>query len=610
MKEVEHLRKSQFVLTYGPGAIIESRNGPRIIPSINNGLGEFFSTENLKNFEITDQRLRIAIKNIKNEDARIFSIPSNALLGKSESEAIYHTYIFPIWKICYGRKGNHKHKPILYKGKKENKCPICNTDYDSSAVRFVRACVNGHLDEVDWRFAVHHNSKCNSDCNPEYYLWKASGSALSDITVECPKCGCSTTLKEIYRTNSKCTGRFPEREDPESPLGGAYFPREDRPYDCDKEMRVIQLQSSSLHIPETITLLTIPEYDSNLYNIMQQSGVLAIIKGVIENKQKPCEEVIDKEDTKKLIETILKHLIPDESFQIIKNGIENDVKTFCNIFKRILDEEKKTFLNFIYEEFESLKAGPRTTDNFKILPGQSLPFHDENGDILPKLTVFPVEKLKTITAQTGYYRMPVRDNTYTVVSVGKKLRKDPAMWYPGYESIGEGIFLTFSDGHFSKFSESKAYKEWKNGNISNLTDNFSGKIWENIQQEPMFVWWHTLSHALIRAISLYSGYSSASLRERVYINSKFDDGGILIYTSSPGEDGSMGGLVGTVDAFDEILKKAIDGIKFCSNDPLCYEVRKTSGIINGAACYSCLLIPETSCEHKNMWLDRHILLGD
>ena len=39
---------------------------------------------------------------------------------------------------------------------------------------------------------------------------------------------------------------------------------------------------------------------------------------------------------------------------------------------------------------------------------------------------------------------------------------------------------------------------------------------------PLFVWWHTLSHSLIRAISNEAGYSSASIRERVYIEVRGD----------------------------------------------------------------------------------------
>jgi hypothetical protein len=111
-------------------------------------------------------------------------------------------------------------------------------------------------------------------------------------------------------------------------------------------------------------------------------------------------------------------------------------------------------------------------------------------------------------------------------------------------------------------------------------------------------------------MSIASGYSAASLRERVYINRDGSRGGLLIYTSSPGQDGSMGGLVETADEMAGIIDEASTSIELCSNDPLCSEVRKTPDRLNGAACHSCLLVSETSCEHMNTSIDRHIQMGD
>ena len=48
----QSLRRSQFIFTYGPGAILESKNGPRLIPSFLNGLGK--NTRYIENFEIED----------------------------------------------------------------------------------------------------------------------------------------------------------------------------------------------------------------------------------------------------------------------------------------------------------------------------------------------------------------------------------------------------------------------------------------------------------------------------------------------------------------------------------------------------------------------------
>ncbi|MGC9124387.1 MAG: hypothetical protein ACP5IB_10040, partial [Thermoplasmata archaeon] len=78
---VQHIRRSQLVLTYGPGAIIEGRSGPRLIPSFNNGLGNLYSKNTFERYEISDSRARTAIKNImNNNNVRIFSIPTNPSL--------------------------------------------------------------------------------------------------------------------------------------------------------------------------------------------------------------------------------------------------------------------------------------------------------------------------------------------------------------------------------------------------------------------------------------------------------------------------------------------------------------------------------------------------
>jgi len=612
VRDVQHIRRSQFVLIYGPGALIESKNGPRIIPSINHGLGGLFSKDEFQKFEITESRLRIAIRNLTQRDARVFSLPSNASLGKPDTRGIYHTYVFPVWKICYGRRGGHpKNLPVLYSG---IECPVCHRRDDSSAVRFVAACPDGHLDEVNWNYAVHRDRNCNQRCRPPYYYWRTGGSSLSDIVVECPRCGCRTDMGKIYSLDFECSGRLPEKESPSHRIGLPSITKPKRPYKekCDQKMKVLQRQSSSLHIPETVTLLTIPEYDNAISNILQRTAVSSAVDAILNSPLKPCEGGIDIEDLISWIRSSLTGRIPDESIQVVEEYIrEKGIFIFCELFRHLHNEER-TFIDFVYEELESLLAGPRTTDNFSMSPPRRI--QSRPGDVIPDIDVYPVEMLKTITAQIGYRRMPYtkRDPATGRIEIPKLISSgvylvDDSIWYPGFEGRGEGIFITFSDGNIPEFSESRAHEEWRRyGGSSNLT----GTPWGDIPREPLFVWLHTLSHALIMAISLHSGYSSASLRERVYINRNADNGGILIYTTSPGEDGSMGGLIGAVDIFEEILKMASERIRLCSNDPLCSEVRKTPERINGAACHSCLLISETSCEHRNMWLDRHIILRD
>jgi hypothetical protein len=89
--------------------------------------------------------------------------------------------------------------------------------------------------------------------------------------------------------------------------------------------------------------------------------------------------------------------------------------------------------------------------------------------------------------------------------------------------------------------------------------------------------------------------------------------GILLYTSASGAQGSLGGLVAMAPKIVALLAAAIEKMQVCSNDPICSESTPQAhfdgSLVNGAACNACLLVPETSCEMRNMLLDR-LMLSD
>src|SRR5215207_4676292 len=79
-----------------------------------------------------------------------------------------------------------------------------------------------------------------------------------------------------------------------------------------------------------------------------------------------------------------------------------------------------------------------------------------------------------------------------------------------------------------------------------------------------------------------------------------------------GRPGHVGGLIGTAPRFATIMKSALDRLLICSNDPVCadHEPDGQGGDreTHGAACHGCLLIAETSCESRNLFLDRALLV--
>jgi hypothetical protein len=91
--------------------------------------------------------------------------------------------------------------------------------------------------------------------------------------------------------------------------------------------------------------------------------------------------------------------------------------------------------------------------------------------------------------------------------------------------------------------------------------------------------------------------------------------GILIYTSSGDSEGSLGGLVrqGKAKNLGILVKNAIADAEWCSADPVCSDIGKSSGQgpdnVNGSACHNCCILPETSCEEFNMLLDRATVIG-
>ncbi len=129
---------------------------------------------------------------------------------------------------------------------------------------------------------------------------------------------------------------------------------------------------------------------------------------------------------------------------------------------------------------------------------------------------------------------------------------------------------------------------------------------------PHFVLLHTLAHLLIRQLSFESGYTTASLRERIYARPEQDQYGVLVYTAAGDAEGTLGGLVrqGEPPRLAETLLRMTESAAWCSADPLCAEhTGQGFGNLNRAACHACALLPETSCEAGNSLLDRALVIG-
>jgi hypothetical protein len=199
-------------------------------------------------------------------------------------------------------------------------------------------------------------------------------------------------------------------------------------------------------------------------------------------------------------------------------------------------------------------------------------------------------------------------------------RKDPTHTreLPAVEVKGEGILLKFSNDRLNA---------WSNTYCDNRLDTINSNLQlvnRDFQQNHQlltkrYLFLHTLSHILLKELAEDCGYSLSSLSEIIYCSSDDKIGtddemnGILIYTTTSDAEGSLGGLVekGQPNYLSSIIKKGVDKARWCSSDPLCISADQGQGFmgLNLAACYSCVLLPETSCEKMNKYLDRAAVIG-
>ena len=127
-----------------------------------------------------------------------------------------------------------------------------------------------------------------------------------------------------------------------------------------------------------------------------------------------------------------------------------------------------------------------------------------------------------------------------------------------------------------------------------------------------YVLLHTLSHLLI-AVARDALRLPGQLDPRADLRRprgrRF---GLLLYTASSDAEGTLGGLVAQARAHRAHLAVALRAGELCSNDPVCAQHAPGEGMegrwLHGAACHGCALIAETSCEMRNDYLDRALVV--
>jgi hypothetical protein len=371
---------------------------------------------------------------------------------------------------------------------------------------------------------------------------------------------------------------------------------------CGDHLRVVQRGGANVYFPRTYSSIYLPlwgeETDGKIVKTLEDTKVWEVLTSGLEEGTKisveKCEAIAAMRgvDRDQLVEAAQRRLDGD---QIPADATEED-------FRR--------------GEYEALRnvRGDEATDLF-VENVQIEDYADWMREVFDKICL--VRKLRETRVLEGFSRLlPVdSDDGLSADGVQPIVAQSLINWLPAMIVRGEGIYFELNKKLLDAWAARPPVQERAIKLAGQYNQSRRQRGLSNVNVGAKFLLIHTLAHVLIRQLSYDCGYGSAALRERLYCNQSEDSDpmhGFLIYTAAGDSEGTLGGLVrqGEPGNLEPSISDAIRSTAWCSSDPVCIESEgQGTDSANLAACHSCALLPETSCEEGNRLLDRAMLCG-
>lgn len=581
------LRQSQVLTTFGPGAMLDLPNDAVIIGGLEHweGVSE----------RVFEDRLTAKIEEILQvTNLKLFAPPID-LQDPNAPKTGLTAWQFPEWFVAQFEEPwgeGFRSRPLVHKqalverrflDKDRKKRPVV-------PVRFVQACINGHISDIDWYEFVHRGrSACK---RPLWMDERGTSGDLADIFVRC-ECGQSRSLAEAAEMDKRplgyCRGLRPW-------LGAASQERCGGDQGTPEINRLLVRSASNAYFPQVLSVISIPDREGQLRKAVDPvwEDFLQYVETI---------EDLQRERRKAKVFGPLEGLPDNEVFAEIQRR-----KTGGGQPQKKIKQAEIEMLMASSEEIGS----DRPEGDFY---ARRLRFPSPKPPLLNDIDrVILVHRLREVIGQIGFTRfesqMPDTEGELSL-NVRRANLALEVTWLPAVENRGEGFFVSVDPAALEAWVNRKAvterglelflaFKEWEKKHPGSGLD-FPGL---------KYMLLHSLSHLLITAVTLECGYTAASIRERIYVGPSGN--GILLYTGTSDAEGTLGGLVDAARDLEEHLTNAIELGRLCSNDPVCAQHKPNNPqeerFLVGAACHGCLLIAEPSCERRNEFLDRALVV--
>lgn len=571
------IKRGDAVLQSGVGSVIRSRHG---FTGIVAGLPEWESSLHRALPNDADYKEYVRKNTVRDPELEAATgVMSFLVPPRFDEDRRDHNWIIPMIRFpLAGSCSNWQcgRVSVATHGDKQTSawmCPHCKDGKMSGRVQQVPVfliCPNGHLEEIDWSQSITHLGGCQSA-----NIKLSFGAGVSQPVAKCSDCG----GRNEGGFSKKCSGSRP------------WLPGK-TPEECSEQMELVDRTSVTVYFPSMKSALHIPpeaEIDDRVVDFVRQRPNLL-------ERICSCDESSDSNVT------IVKDQLEDEGFTLDLAAVRNHISHL-----KALEEDANREDWNVYEarmnEFDVLsgrKVYPRLLDS-SLFSIRSMRMDDYQHALLgPDSLVCNVSAVHVLTETRvldGFCRKNPR-------SVGRREGHQllwgteviRSHWLPAYRVKGEGIFLEINADHLGDFSFERHVGADGRPTVIDLSSR--GVVA------------HTIAHLLIRELSLDSGYALASIRDRIYDLDE-DRLGLLIYTAEGDSIGTMGGVVRFAESglLERLLDRMLESVQWCPQDPVCIESVLDSDRHIVGACHQCCLVPETSCELFNQYIDRSVLVG-
>ena len=596
------IRRAQLIAPFGVGSLVVVRDGISLIAA---GLDHWYKREDgvsadIQEFKFNERRLsrQLGVNHFRQPPD--YRRPTRSFSTKSISNVnLTIPFLrFPTWHSCTRCRTLKKLK-LHNRGKQE--CPKCKTEHkygELNQVPIIAMCEKGHLQDFPWREWVH--KEVNPSCKKDMRLISTGGASLASQKIKCA-CGKERSLSRVT-FEDVLSEQLQDKDHPYLCQGQRPWLGSEAKSSCGSTLRVSVRSASNVYYAHTASAIYIPHSESGappqLLEILDKPGPSFIFEA-LKTDIKPQN---------------LRNSIPEMLEPFTDSQIEVGIKEILGDIT--IKSKPKEDIDFKREEFEILRI-ERNEDYLKVRQTLLSKYDRDISTYFSGITL--IDKLRETRALYGFTRI-FPENDQNIRELKEHLRRDnsKASWLPAYIVYGEGILIEFNEDKIQQWlAENGKMLEKRLQPLINRT--MREREERELKPKPLSVRYflvHTFAHILIRQLTFECGYSAASLRERLYVSDDPETpmAAVLIYTASGDAEGTMGGLVrmGKAGLLEPVIRKAVAEARWCSSDPVCMEFGDKAQHTgkNLAACHSCTLLPETSCETFNQFLDRALVVGD